>query len=205
MSEDKKREFKKPAMIAKDVVVEGIVKFSNLLEGQKPKGYDEAKASFNLTLVIEEGSATADLIEQMHAKGVEMEMALVPVAKKRSMTPLAAPLKTDVDKNGIDTGKLRLNLKKAAEKKDGTLLLPPEVLDAENRLVKRKFIAAGSKVQAQIRIESYVMGNAIGTSLKLVRVKILEEVIFEGTGGEFVEKSVFGAPVDQESIEESVL
>lgn len=194
-----KKVFKQAAMKEEGVVITGIVKFSNLREPGKFGSYD-------ITLTMAEDDPQVAMIESLTTKAIEMEKALVPKAKQRDIQGASAPIKTDVDKEDNATGLLRVQLKKLGVTKSGKVMSPPEVLNNKNNPVDVPFIRAGSKVSVQVRAESYNAANKVGLTLKMERVKILEEAArTEGGGGEFVSKSVFGAPEDEEDGEDSIL
>lgn len=173
--QNKKTSYKKPARTV-DMVVEGVVKFSELQDGHPMFGY-------GLTLVYEDGNPTLAKIEEEHEKAVEAELALLSPAMKRQFTAQTPPVKVDIAKDGTETGMLKIDLRKKSHDKEGNLKTePPELMDADNNIIKRKFIGAGSVVKAQITLSSYVMGKSVGSSLKLHRIKILEEKGFTSKG-----------------------
>ncbi len=194
-----KKEFKQPAMKEDGVIITGIVKFSTLREPSRFGVYD-------ITLTMAEDDPQVAMIESLTAKAIEMEKALVPKAKQRDVQSNPAPIKVDVDKEDNATGLLRVQLKKLGITKAGKVMSPPEVLNNKNNPVDVPFIRAGSKVSVQVRAESYNAANKVGLTFKMERVKILEEAArVDGGGGEFVSKSVFGAPEDEEEGEDSIL
>jgi hypothetical protein len=89
------------------------------------------------------------------------------------------------DKDGKDTGKVSINLKKKALKKDGTDAAKVRVVDTKKNPIDPKTIGNGSKGNVMLFLQEYQIkapnGKVTkeGTSVMLVAVQVTDLVKYE--------------------------
>ena len=118
--------------------------------------------------------------------GTDQYEISVQVPKKRAAELEAyGKVKPVKDKEGKDTGKVSLNLKKKAFKKDGTEAAKVRVVDTHKNAVDPKTIGNGSVGNVMLYLQDYQIkapnGRVTkeGTSVMLVAVQVSELVKYE--------------------------
>ena len=143
--------------------------------------------------------------------GTEQYEISVQVPKKRASELEAyGKVKAVKDKDGKDTGKVSINLKKKALKKDGTDAAKVRVVDTKKNPIDPKTIGNGSKGNVMLFLQDYQIkapnGKVTkeGTSVMLVAVQVTDLVRYERKSENFVDFDVEGASVDTDASEEAM-
>jgi len=126
--------------------------------------------------------------------GVEQYEISVQVDKKRA-SELEAYGKTKAvkDKDGKDTGKVSINLKKKAQKKDGTDATKVRVVDMSKQPLDPKTIGNGSVGNVMVFLKDYQIKTPKGvvtkegTSVMLTAVQVSNLVKYEPKNSNFVD------------------
>ena len=133
--------------------------------------------------------------------GTEQYEISIQVPKKRS-SELAVygnpkPVK---DRDGKDTGRVSINLKKKALKKDGTDAAKVRVVDTKKESIDPKSIGNGSKGNVMVYLQDYQIkapnGKVTkeGTSVMLVAVQVTDLVKYEPKSDNFTDFDYDGQP-----------
>jgi hypothetical protein len=165
-----------PGMRETGIVLTGKVKFNNISEAKSftMKDGTVTKPKYDLTLVFEQDSENVAIIEALHKKAVAHEMAAIPKAKQRSTGTRPVALMEDTDKEGNETGLLRIKLTRG--EKQGQ----PRLVDTAGKPIERTFIRSGSDVRVQVTATSYNVAGSVGLSLIMEGIQLVREE--EGTG-----------------------
>jgi len=133
--------------------------------------------------------------------GVEQFEISVQVPKKRS-TELAVygTVKPVKDRDGKDTGRVGINLKKKAFKKDGTEAAKVRVVDTKKEAIDSKIIGNGSKGNVMVYLQDYQIkapnGKVTkeGTSAMLIAVQVTDLIRYEPKSDNFTDFDYDGQP-----------
>ena len=126
--------------------------------------------------------------------GVSQWEISATVPKKRSAElEVFGKVKPVKDKEGKDTGKVSINFKKKAEKKDGSEAAPVRVVDASKQPLDPKTIGNGSKGNIMLFTKPYEIKTPkgvvtkSGTSIMLTAVQVTDLVKYEPKNSNFTD------------------
>lgn len=156
---------RKPKFTKKDVILTGLVKFSTL---KTAKGFQNSEDNkrFEIVITVDHADPQLKMLAAIHKEAIDFEFAQIVKAKQGKFMATSAPGDVDVDKDGAETGLITLKAKRPEA------ALRPNVYDSSGKLQDMHIIERGSEVQIQVTVSSYVMGNMIGTSMRLENVVI---------------------------------
>ncbi len=166
-----KTDYKQPAFTQAGVIIKGLVKFSNLKEPSSftLKDGTTTEPKYSLTITFEEESETIKMLETLHKKAVEAEMASIVKSKQRSTVVRPLKIEMDTNKEGEESGLMKFQVNRVAKKG------MPVVADIEEVILDRAFIRKGSTVKVQLQVRSYNVAGAVGLAVVLEAVQIVEE------------------------------
>jgi hypothetical protein len=123
----------------------------------------------------------------------QWEISLAVPKKRAAELEVFGKVKAVKDKDGKDTGKVSINLKKKAEKKDGTPAAPVRVVDSNKQPLDPKSIGNGSTGNVMVFLKDYQIKTPKGvvtkegTSVMLTAVQVTDLVKYEPKSGNFVD------------------
>lgn len=159
----------------------------------KPDGkFNAEKPVYKTGFLLER---TPDVENLLHQLDVAAETAVAEAKKAnpklQKQINKAAPYQDEVDDEGNETGKVKLNFKMNSfyvdKKTQKRVDMKPAVFDAKNKPIDPAVVKIGSGTQAKIAFRLVPYFNAAtksaGVSLQLVGVRVLELVEFGSAGG----------------------
>ena len=178
-----KTETKKPAFIEREIILKGLVKFSNLKEAEGFQQSEENK-KYSITLALKPDDPQLKMLQGLHEKAIAAVAAEAREEGKKIPKPTELSIGEDYTKDK-ETGELIPTCLVTVRFNRSEKIGPPTVVDRNLNELDRNRIPSGSLVNVQMTAMSYNVAGRVGLTLKLDHVQILHEVEMQAKAPSF--------------------